>query len=536
VDHHVTQPDDVGTIYTPATMESAPPTPAPHLGAQAAHHPDRPAVVMTGSGEVTTYAELDERSNRLAHAFRQAGLRAGDHVALMMENGSAFLEAAWAAQRAGLYYTALNSHLRRDEAQYILDDCGARALVITAGLAGVAASLDLGAIPLKVAVGGDVPGFTPWEEVLAGGHPTPIDDEAEGREMLYSSGTTGVPKGVRKPMGVTVPGHPQAVSVAIALGIGAMGITGSTVYLSPAPLYHSAPLVYSMAMHRLGATAVVMESFDAAGCLEAIERHRVTHAQFVPTMFTRMLRLPEGQRLGYDVSSLRYVVHAAAPCPVPVKHRMLEWWGPIIYEYYAGTEDLGSSFITPGEWLEHPGSVGRPRDEMHIVGDDGEEVPTGQPGTVYFAGGREFEYHNDPDKTAAAHDHHGWRTLGDVGYVDEDGYLYLTDRSADMIVSGGVNIYPREAEQVLLGHPSVVDAAVFGVPDDEMGESVKGVVQVAEPVDEAELLGWCRDHLAAYKCPRSIDLVDALPRDPSGKLFKRLLKEPYWEGRDSRIV
>lgn len=517
-------------------MESTPLTPSPHLGAQAAAHPDRAAVIMAGSGEVTTYAELDERSNRIAHAFRRAGLAPGDHVALMMANGSPFLETAWAAQRAGLYYTALNAHLRRDEAQYILDDCGARALVITSGLADVAASLDLGNVPLLMAAGGAVPGFSDYADVLVAGSPTALQDEAEGREMLYSSGTTGVPKGVRKPLGVTVPGDPRATSVAIALGIGAMGITGSSVYLSPAPLYHSAPLVYTMAMHRLGATAVVMESFDAAGCLEAIGRYRVTHAQFVPTMFTRMLQLPEEQRLGYDVSSLRYVVHAAAPCPVPVKHQMLEWWGPIIYEYYAGTEDVGSSFITPGEWLEHPGSVGRPRDELHIVGDDGEELPTGQPGTIYFAGGRDFEYHNDPDKTASVQDRHGWRTLGDVGYVDDDGFLYLTDRSADMIVSGGVNIYPREAEQVLVAHPAVLDAAVFGIPDHEFGESVKGVVELAEPVDEAELLDWCHTHLATYKCPRSIDIVDSLPRDPNGKLFKRHLKDPYWEGHDSRIV
>ena len=517
-------------------MAPEPVTTANHLGTRAAAHPDHPAVVLAGSGEVTTYGELDERSNRLAHAFRRAGLRSGDHVALMMANGSAFLEAAWAAQRAGLYYTALNSHLRRDEAQYILEDCGARALVITSGLAAVAAALDLGEIPLLIAAGDDVPGFSPWDEVLATGLPTPLDDEAEGREMLYSSGTTGVPKGVRKPLGITVPGHPQATPVAIAQGIGAMGVTDTSVYLSPAPLYHSAPLVYSMAMHRLGATAVIMESFDAAACLEAIGRYRVTHAQFVPTMFTRMLRLPEEQRLAYDVSSLRYVVHAAAPCPVPVKRQMLEWWGPIIYEYYAGTEDLGSSFITPGEWLTHPGSVGRPRDELHIVGDDGEELPAGRPGTVYFAGGREFEYHNDPDRTASVRDRHGWRTLGDVGYVDDDGYLYLTDRSADMIVSGGVNIYPREAEQVLAAHPAVLDAAVFGIPDAEFGESVKGVVELAGPVDEAELLAWCHEHLATYKCPRSIDIVASLPRDPNGKLFKRHLKDPYWEGHDSRIV
>ncbi len=510
-----------------------------HLGARAAEHPDRAAVIMTGSGSVTTYRQLDERSTRLARAFRRAGLQVGDHVALMMENSSAFLEAAWAAQRAGLFYTALNSHLRRDEAQYILEDCGAAALVISAGLADVAGSLALGGVPLRIVAGGRAEGFTPYAEVLESEPPAPLDDEAEGREMLYSSGTTGVPKGVAKPLGVTVPGHPESPAVVIATGIGAMGVDGGAVYLSPAPLYHSAPLVYSMAMHRLGATVVVMESFDASACLAAIGHHRVTHAQFVPTMFTRMLRLPAAERDAADLSSLRYVVHAAAPCPVDVKRRMLDWWGPIIYEYYAGTEDIGSSFIGPAEWLDHPGSVGLPRGELHIVGADGEEVPTGETGTVYFAGGREFGYHNDPEKTASIQDRHGWRTLGDVGRVDEDGYLYLTDRVADMVVSGGVNIYPREAEHVLAGHPAVADVAVFGVPDEEMGEAVKAVVLFADPeapVAEDELLAWCRERLAPYKCPRSVDVVADMPRDPNGKLFKRLLREPYWEGHSSRIL
>lgn len=510
-----------------------------HLGYQAEEHPERPAIVMAASGEVTTYRELNERSNRLAHAFRRAGLRAGDHVALMMLNSAGFLEVCWAAQRSGLYYTPLNSHLRRDEAQYILDDCGAEAVVISAGLAEVAAELDLSRIRLLIGVGGEVPGAARYEDVLAGEPPTPIKDEAEGREMLYSSGTTGLPKGVLKPRGDLAPGNPTAPSVVITEGVAAQGLGGGAVYLSPAPLYHSAPLVYSMAMHRLGATAVVMESFDATACLAAIERYGVTHAQFVPTMFTRLLRLPESERQAHDLSSLRYVLHAAAPCPVDVKRRMLEWWGPIIYEYYAGTEDIGSSFISPAEWLAHPGSVGRPLAELHIVGPDGEEVPNGETGTVYFAGGREFRFHNDPEKTASIQDAHGWRTLGDMGYVDDDGYLYLTDRSADMIVSGGVNIYPRESEHVLLTHPAVLDAAVFGIPDEEMGEAVKAVVQFADPgaaVTSDELLAWCRERLAAYKCPRSVDVVEEMPRDPNGKLFKRLLREPYWEGRASRIV
>ena len=492
---------------------------------------------MAGSGRMTTYRQLDERSNRLAHLLRRSGLRTGDHLALMMENSSAFLEVAWAAQRAGLYYTALNSHLQRDEVQHILDDCGADAFFVSGRLSEVADRLDLGRVGLRVAVNGTVDGFESYDDALARCDPTPIADEAEGREMLYSSGTTGVPKGVRKTLTGAPPGDPATPAVLIADNIGARGMGEDAVYLSPAPLYHSAPLVYCMTVHRLGGTCVVMESFDALGCLGAIETHRVTHAQFVPTMFTRLLRLPEDQRRSFDLSSLRWVVHAAAPCPVPVKQAMLDWWGPIIHEYYAGTEDIGSSSIGPEEWLDHPGSVGRPIGEVHIVDDAGHEVPVGQAGRVYFAGGRQFEYHNDPAKTAAMHNDRGWRTLGDIGYLDEDGYLYLTDRAADLVVSGGVNLYPREAELILLTHPRVVDAAVFGVPDEEMGEVLLGVVQVDGPqLGEAELLTWCREHLALYKCPRSIRFVDAMPRDPSGKLFKRLLREPYWEGHASRIV
>jgi acyl-CoA synthetase (AMP-forming)/AMP-acid ligase II len=284
-----------------------------------------------------------------------------------------------------------------------------------------------------------------------------------------------------------------------------------------------------------------MEKFDPRLCLELIERHGVTYAQFVPTMFVRMLKLPADERQRYDVSSLQVAMHAAAPCPVSVKHQMLEWWGPVIYEYYSGTEDIGQTFITPQEWLAHPGSVGRPMTECHIVGEDGEELPPGESGLVYFAGGQPFEYHNDPEKTASVVNDKGWRTLGDIGYLDADGYLYLTDRRAHMIISGGVNIYPQEAENMLAGHPAVQDVAVIGVPDAEMGETVKAVVQ---PVDmaaasadlEAELLAFCRKELATYKCPRSVDFVAELPRADNGKLYKRELRERYWEGHDSLVV
>ena len=503
--------------------------------------PDAPAIVMASSGETVTYAELDDRSRRFAAALRARGLAPGGHIAILMENNRPYLEVAWAAQRSGLRYTAVNSHLTPAEVQYILDDSGATVLVSSPAMADVVAGLDLSRVPVRVSATGALPGFEPYDEVVATATTDDDVEEIEGREMLYSSGTTGRPKGVRKALPSTPFGDPASPPVQIAEGISAFGGKAGSVYLSPAPLYHSAPIVYSMSMHRLGATVVVMEKFDPRHCLELIERHRVTHAQFVPTMFVRMLHLPREERERYDLSSLQMAVHAAAPCPVPVKRQMIEWWGPIIHEYYAGTEDIGSTFITSQEWLDHPGSVGRPAGECHIVGEDGELLPTGQAGIVYFGGGREFEYHNDPDKTASITNDKGWRTLGDIGYLDDDGYLYLTDRQAHMIIAGGVNIYPQEAENVLASHPAVADVAVIGVPDADMGEAVKAVVQAVDPAAagpalEADLLAHCRVELAAYKCPRSVDFVDELPRDPNGKLYKRRLREQYWQGHDSLVI
>ena len=324
---------------------------------------------------------------------------------------------------------------------------------------------------------------------------------------------------------------------------GLFGATDASVYLSPAPLYHSAPLRYCTQFQRLGATGVVMERFDAEQALVQIERQQVTHSQWVPTMFVRMLRLPEETRQRYDLSSLEFAVHAAAPCPVGVKQQMFDWWGEIIHEYYAGTEGNGFVYCSPADWLAHPGSVGRPLNcTVHIVDEENQEVAVGEEGAVYFEGStlQTFEYHNDPEKTAASH-LGDWSTLGDVGKLDEDGFLYLTDRKANMIITGGVNVYPQETENVLAVHPRVADVAVFGVPNADFGEEVKAVVQPvdmadASPALERELIAYCREHLADVKCPRSVDFRDELPRHPTGKLYKRLLKDEYWAGHETRLL
>ncbi|MFC6080564.1 acyl-CoA synthetase [Sphaerisporangium aureirubrum] len=505
-----------------------------HPGAVAAESPDKPAVVMAGSGRVVTYRELDEESNRLARVFRAAGLEPGDHIAFMLENHPLFLVVAWAAHRSGLYYTPISSRLRSEELAYIVDDCEARVFISSAALAEVAVSVT-GRTPkvgLRLMMDGVAPGFGSYEEAVAAHPATPLDDQCHGADMLYSSGTTGRPKGVKPPLRLAPLDTPGPL---LQLIQALFRPSADSVYLSPAPLYHAAPLRYCMSFQRLGATIVVMERFDPEQALALIERHRVTHSQWVPTMFIKMLKLPDAARARYDLSSHACAVHAAAPCPVPVKERMLGWWGPIVHEYYAGTEGNCFLYASPQDWLAHKGTVGRPLlGHPHVLDEDGDELPPGRDGTVYFSGGPRFEYHGDPGKTRAAQDPggRGWTTLGDIGHLDEDGFLYLTDRRSYMIISGGVNVYPQEAENVLAVHPKVADVAVFGVPDEEMGETVKAVVQPADPAEAgpelaAELIEYCRAHLAAYKCPRTVDFRDELPRHPTGKLLKRLLREEY---------
>jgi len=498
--------------------------------------PDRLAIIWTPEGRTVTYAELEASANRFAQLLRSRGIGIGDHIALLMENEPEYLMLAWGAQRAGVYYTAINRHLRPGEIQYILDDCGAKALVGSAARAETLADLDTSRLAARVTTGGSVPGWERYEDAASSLPPTPIADEAEGKEMLYSSGTTGRPKGIRRPLPGGELGDPCSKATAHVAGYQRRGIGEGAVYLCPAPIYHAAPLVACLNMHRIGATVVLMSRFDAPQFLDCVERYGVTHTEVVPTMFVRLLRLPDDERASADLSTLRNVVHAAAPCPVDVKREMIAWLGPIIDEYYSGTEDIGHAWITSEEWLAHPGSVGRPMVPAHIVGPDGDEAPPGTEGLVYFDGGTPFEYHNDPGKTASVSNGRGWRTLGDIGYLDGDGYLYLTDRQSNMIVAGGVNVYPQETENVLLSHPAVLDVAVVGVPDPDMGEAVKGVVQLADPSGAGEAMAsslqqYCMERLAPFKCPRTIDFVDQLPRDQNGKLYKRLVKERYWEDR-----
>jgi len=512
-----------------------------HPGAHARTQPDKPAYVMAAGGAVVTYRRLDEESNRFAQLLRRTGLGHGDGVALCLENDARYYEIVWGAQRSGLYYTAVSTRLTAGELEYIVNDCGARVLVTSASLATLADAIAdrIPGVERRLMVGGTIPGWESYEAAVAAEPAVAIADELEGTDLLYSSGTTGRPKGVKFPLRGDPLGTPTPL---LRLVTALYGIGPDTVYLSPAPLYHAAPLRFNLTVQRLGGTSIVMEHFDAEEFLRLIERHRVTQTQVVPTMFSRLLKLPPDVRARYDLSSLKSVIHAAAPCPIPVKEQMIAWWGPIIHEYYGGTEGNGLCALDSNEWLAHKGSVGRALlGTIRILDDDGHELPAGEPGAIYFAGGATFEYLHDADKTRASRRPDGASTIGDIGYVDADGYLYLTDRKANMIISGGVNIYPQEAENLLVTHPKVQDVAVFGVPNEDFGEEVKAVVQPVDMCDAGpalaeELIAFCRAHLSAIKCPRSIDFEADLPRHPTGKLYKRLLRDRYWQGHATRIV
>ncbi len=499
-----------------------------HPYIHAAATPDKPAIIMADTGETLSYAGLEAASNRAAQLFRKHGLSRGDTVAFMLLNDMDYLPLCLGAARSGLIYVAVSTKLSLDEANYILENSGAKIFVASAALASVAGKLS--APVANYAHGGDMEGFARIEAALAKMPPGRIEDESPGRDMLYSSGTTGRPKGIT---GALPEGPLEEPNALLMLTKTLYDFGPDMIYLSPAPLYHAAPLRYCMAVHRFGGTVVIMRKFDPEAYLANVETYRITHSQVVPTMFVRMLKLPEDIRARYDVSSLRVCIHAAAPCPVEVKRQMIDWWGKVIYEYYASTEGTGFCAITSDEWLAKPGSVGKALlGDIRILDDDGNLLPQGREGRIFFAGGGEFEYHGDPEKTASVtHREHG-ATFGDIGYVDEDGYLFLTDRAAYMIITGGVNVYPQETEDVLIMHPKVADVAVIGVPDEEMGESVKAVVQPRDWADAgdglaAELIAFARDRLSHVKCPRSIDFERELPRHDTGKLYKRLLKDRY---------
>ncbi|MEZ5572639.1 MAG: acyl-CoA synthetase [Halioglobus sp.] len=505
----------------------------PHPSITAQTYPHKPAIIMGASGELVTYAQLDERSNQGAQLFRSLGLKTGDHIGMMLENTRQFLEIVWAAQRCGLVFTPISTHLKKSETAYILQNCGAKLFIGSLALAAVAEQLlseDTG-VKHYYMVGGIKPGFESWEETIDLQPDTPIADESNGVPMLYSSGTTGQPKGV------FISEYAKDVNTppAIATTIGAVfGFGEETVYLSPAPLYHAAPLHYNMMTTYNGGTTVIMEKFEPELALKLIEEHRVTHSQWVPIMFNRLLKLPQEVRDAYDMSSMQVAIHAAAPCPIEVKEKMIAWWGEIIVEYYAASEGIGFTMIDSANWLTHKGSVGPALlGELHIVDDDGNEVPQGETGTVYFGGQQSrFHYHNEPEKTSQAYNEKGWATTGDVGYVDADGFLYLTDRKNFMIISGGVNIYPQEVENILASHDKIADVAVFGIPNEEFGEEVKAVVEPvnwADATDETaiEIMEWLRERISHIKMPRSLDFHPKLPRMDNGKLYKRHLVDEY---------
>lgn len=506
-----------------------------YIGTLAQKHPDKPAAIRPATGETRSFRELDERSNRLAQLLYASGLRRGDHVAMYLENNLAFFDVSFACMRSGLYLTPINRYLAAGEAAYIVDDCDARVLIASAALD---QSEELGRLSprcdIKLSVGGALPGFEDFDAALDRYPAERLAREWLGAQMFYSSGTTGRPKGIKRPLADASPvdGNPAVMRVT-----GMFGVDESTVYLCPAPLYHAAPAGFTSGTILSGGTVILMDRFDEETALALIERYRVTHSQWVPTMFVRFLKSELHIHETYDLSSHTCAIHASAPCPRDVKQRMIDWWGPMIWEYWSSTEGAGFTRISSEEWLAHPGSVGRAMAPIHICDDQGAELPPGEPGTIYGESiyGDLFAYHKDDGKTlSATHPlHANWRTVGDIGYLDDDGFLYLTDRKAFMIISGGVNIYPQQIEDALAMHPKVADVAVIGVPNEDLGEEVKAVVQPAPGVEPCEALAdeikaYVRERLGKQLTPRSVDFTDELPRLPTGKLYKKALRDKYW--------
>ncbi len=513
-------------------------------GKHAAQNPDKPAFIMADSGEAVTYREYEARCNRLSHLLRDQGLERLHHYAVFMENNVRYMESCGAGERAGHYYTCINSYLTAQEVAYIVNNSESQVLITSEAQrdTAMAALADCPNVQLCIVVDGPGDGdkIVNLDEATANFPDTPIPDECLGIAMLYSSGTTGQPKGILRPLPENAPDAPMPVYQFL---MNMWHYREGMVYLIPAPLYHSAPHAALNFTLRVGGTSVIMERFDPELYLSLIEKYGVTDSQLVPTMFSRMLKLPEEVRERYDMSSLEVAIHGAAPCPPQVKQQMIDWWGPVVEEYYGATEAQGLTACNSEEWLAHPGTVGQVKfGEMRILDDDMKPCPTGAAGTIWFVNASPFEYFNDAGRTDEAYSpDRTMSTVGDVGYVDEEGYLFLTDRATFMIISGGVNIYPQECENLLITHPKVMDAAVFGVPNEEMGEEVKGVIQMmpgqtAGEALEMELIEFCREHLAHMKCPRSIDFIDVMPRLPTGKLYKRILRDRYWSDRESRIL
>ena len=494
--------------------------------------PDHPAMIMAGSGETVTFGEMDAYANRFAQLLRARGLERGDHFAVLMENNVHYLQVVWGSQRAGTMMVPISTRLTAPEIAYILKDAGAKFLLTSTHYAEAIAGIrnECPDLPLLI-VGGE--GDEDYEAALAAQPSEPIADQAPGQYMLYSSGTTGRPKGVKP----APPEDDDILAINPLVGLAVMGAgmpaDGSMVYLSPAPLYHAAPIGWCTTAQRLGGTVVVMEKFDPEHALETIEKYKVTDSQWVPTHFVRMLKLDPEVRTRYDLSSHQRALHAAAPCPVPIKREMIEWWGPIINEYYAGSEGIGMTLIKAEDWLTHPGSVGKAiHGTLHVCDAEGEELPAGQDGLLFFENDQIPTYHNDPEKTREAMHPKGWMTLGDIGHVDEDGFLFLTDRKSHMIISGGVNIYPQEIENLLVTHDKVMDAAVIGAPCPDFGEKVVAVVQPIDMADagdalQAELRDFLAPSLSKIKMPKLFDFRAQLPREANGKLYKRELRDEY---------